>query len=215
MKISDLDRRWRLGLWAVGLLLLFLLYCIGLSENPPGSFVDESAEAYNAYLISRTGRSEFGEVFPLFFQTFTGTFVQYVNPLQIYLLAIVFRILPPSIFTARVFSAFGVFCACILIGLLAKKVSGKTSIGMFVGGTALLTPWLFEARGLLLEPQFIPLTLSIFLLTAYWASQRVSWSWGPAAAVAGSKRFYDGPSTRPSPTARIGARRANESARDR
>lgn len=35
--------------------VLFCLYTYGLSENPPGFYRDESAFAYNAYLIAKTG----------------------------------------------------------------------------------------------------------------------------------------------------------------
>jgi hypothetical protein len=44
----------------------------------------------------------------------------YVNPLAIYLLAIVFRFLHPSIPVARTFAAFWMFAACLLLGVLAN-----------------------------------------------------------------------------------------------
>ena len=82
--------------------MLFIGYTSGLSRNPPGFYVDESAIAYNAYLVSRTGAGEFGSRFPLYFQVFTAGFTQYVNPTQVYLLAFVFRFLPPiSIFEMK------------------------------------------------------------------------------------------------------------------
>ena len=49
----------------------------------------------------------------------------YINPLTIYLLAIVFRFLHPSIFVARMFAAFWMFAACLLLGVLAKRISGQ------------------------------------------------------------------------------------------
>src|SRR6266436_4763085 len=142
----------RILLWVAGIALLFIGYTYGLSNNPPGFYVDESAIAYNAYLVSRTGAGEFGSRFPLYFQVFTAGFTQYVNPTQVYLLAFVFRFLPPSILLARVSSAFWVFAACLLLGLLAKRLSGQIKIGVIVAATALLTPWFFEVRGLVIEP---------------------------------------------------------------
>src|SRR3954464_14241294 len=52
----------RLGLLSIviGFVLLFLFYLNGLSTNPPGFYVDESAISYNAYCIARTGADEFG-----------------------------------------------------------------------------------------------------------------------------------------------------------
>src|SRR5437867_6192902 len=86
---------------AAGLVLLFVLYTNGITRNPPGFYMDESATAYNAYLISRTGAGEFGRHFPLMIQWYSGPSVSYVNSVTIYLLAIVFRFLPPSILAAR------------------------------------------------------------------------------------------------------------------
>jgi hypothetical protein len=55
----------RILLYATAVVLLFSLYTLGISRNPPGIYLDESAAAYNAYLISRTGAGEFGPRFPL------------------------------------------------------------------------------------------------------------------------------------------------------
>jgi hypothetical protein len=48
-----------------GFVVLFALYTAGITRNPPGFYMDESATAYNAYLISRTGAGESGPGFPL------------------------------------------------------------------------------------------------------------------------------------------------------
>src|SRR3954452_6646724 len=98
-----LEKPWRNLTIAAGLVLLFVVYIWRLWYNPPGFYVDESALAYNAYLLSRTGAGEFGPTFPLYFQFFSDSFAQYVSPTQVYFLGIVFRILPPSILLARLF----------------------------------------------------------------------------------------------------------------
>jgi 4-amino-4-deoxy-L-arabinose transferase-like glycosyltransferase len=174
----------RILLWVAGIALLFVGYTSGLSHNPPGFYVDESAIAYNAYLVSRTGAGEFGSRFPLYFQMFTNGFTQYVSPTQVYLLAVVFRFLPPSILLARSFSAFWVFAACLLLGFLAKRVSGQLKIGLIVAATALLTPWFFEVRGLVLEPHFVPFAVVLLLLAVYHAHTTANWTWRPVALVA-------------------------------
>src|SRR5688572_20790727 len=97
---------------------LFFLYTYGLSENPPGFYRDESAFAYNAYLIATTGASEFGVRWPLYFQTFTEPFTIYANPVAIYLLAGLYLVLPPSIWLSRLLSATAVFEAGVVLGLL-------------------------------------------------------------------------------------------------
>jgi len=131
----------RILLCFAGLALLFALYTWGISRNPPGFYLDESMTAYNAYLVSRTGAGEFGPRFPILFQAYAVSNANYINPLSIYLMAIVFRFLPPSIALARTFAAFWMFAACLLLGVLAKRISGQRKIGIVVAGSALMTPW--------------------------------------------------------------------------
>ena len=176
--------RLRALFWIAGLALLFALYTSGLGHNPPGFYLDESAAAYNACLVSNTGAGEFGPRFPLFFQYYTDGLTQIADPTQIYLLAAVFRFFPPSILLARMFSAFWVFAACLLLGLLARRISGRRTIGVIVAATALLTPWFFDGRGLLLEPQFVPMALAPFLLTLYHVQRKESWNWLEVAMLA-------------------------------
>jgi hypothetical protein len=167
--------RIRIGLGIAGLGILFVLYSWGISENPPGFFLDESGLTYNAYLIAHTGAGEFGPHFPLFFQCFSDGFIQTINPAQIYMLAVVFLFLPPSILVSRLFSAFFIFAACILLGFLARRISGRRAIGVIVGATALLTPWFFDMRGLLIEAQFLPFPLALFLVALYTVHKREKW----------------------------------------
>lgn len=176
--------RVRILSWIAGIALLFVVYAWGLSKNPPGFYVDESALAYNAYLVSRTGGGEFGPHFPLYFEMFTNGFTAYVSPTQVYLLAAVFRIFPPSILLTRVFSAFWVFAACLMLGLLAKRISGQLKVGVIVAATALLTPWFFDLRGLVMEVHFVPLALVLVLLAVYYARASEGWGWRSVVAVA-------------------------------
>jgi hypothetical protein len=179
-------RRLRVSLWIAALALLFAFYSSGLSRNPPGFYLDETGLAYNAYLVAHTGAGEFGPRFPLFFQYYSDSFIQTINPTQIYLLAVVFRFFPPSILLARLFSAFCIFSGCLLLGLLAQRISGRRTIGVIVAATALLTPWFFEARGLLIESQFAPVPLALFLFTLYHVQRKESWNWIEASMLAAS-----------------------------
>src|SRR6516225_7578838 len=138
------QRALRVLLYAIAVVLLFCLYAFGVSRNPPGFYLDESATAYNAYLVSRTGAGEVGPRLPVLFQEYALNNPTYINPLTIYLLAIVFRFVHPSILVARTFASFWMFTTCLLLGVLAKRISSQRKIGIIVAGTALLTPWLFE-----------------------------------------------------------------------
>ena len=176
----------RILLWVAALVLLFSLYTWGISQNPPGFFLDESATAYNAYLVSRTGAGEFGPRFPVLFQQYAVSNPTYMNPLAIYLLAIVFRFLPPSILVARMFAAFWMFAASLLLGVLAKRISGQRTIGVIVAASALLTPWLFEDGRLVFDAHLPAFTIVLFLLAAYRLQSKERWHWQDIAMVAGS-----------------------------
>lgn len=171
-------RRWFvLLLWLVGLGFVFALYTNGIRNNPPGFYMDESAPAYNGYLVAHTGAGEFGPRFPLYFEYYGDTWTQIGGPVQVYLYALLWRFVPPSILMARLFSAFWVFLSGVLLGVLATRISGRRTVGFIVAGTALVTPWFFEGRGLLLEPQFLPMALAPFLLVVYRVHKKEWWSW--------------------------------------
>lgn len=190
MVLSISNLRWnssticRALVWAASIVFLFSLYVIGIGSNPPGFYVDESGLAYNAYLVSQTGAGEFGPSFPLYFQLYTGGFTQYSNPTQIYLLAAVFWLFGPSVLLARLVAAASVFAACLLLGALAARVSGRRAIGAFVALSALLTPWLFEVGRLVLETFFYPMAVVLFLWAVYRAQRKDAWDWSGIAAVA-------------------------------
>jgi hypothetical protein len=176
----------RILLCVAALVVLFSLYTWGIRQNPPGFYLDESATAYNAYLVSRTGAGEFGPRFPLLFQEYAVSNPSYINPLTIYLLAIVFRFLPPSILVARMFAAFWMFAASLLLGVLAKCISGQLRIGIIVAATALLTPWLIEVGRLVWDAHFSAFPVVLFLLAAYRIQSKETWRWQDIAMVAGS-----------------------------
>src|SRR5262245_12078225 len=172
-------------LCAAAVILLFCLYTWGVSQNPPGFYLDESATAYNAYLVSRTGAGEFGPRFPVLFQAYAAENPTYINPLTIYLLAIVFRFLHPSILVARAFAAFWMFAACLLLGVLAKRISAQLKIGIIVTGSALLTPWFFEIGRLVWDAHFSAFTIVLFLVATYRMQSKEKWKWSDIIMVAG------------------------------
>jgi len=179
----------RILLRVAAVVLLFSLYTWGISQNPRGFHLDESATAYNAYLVSRTGAGEFGPRFPLLFQQYAVSNATYMNPLAIYLMAIVFRLVPPSILAARMSAAFWMFSACLLLGVLAKRISGQRKIAIIVAGTALLTPWLFELGRLVFDAHLSAFTVIVFLLAAYRIQSKEIWNWRDIAIVAGGLAF--------------------------
>jgi len=175
--------QWKMYLGSVLLTLTTLAavaYYVKVPNNPPGFYLDESSIAYNAYLISETGRDEHGVRFPLFFRAFG----EYKNPAYIYLLAGLFKLTGPSIAVARLLSVTLGLAAAVILGLLAWRVTGKWEAWPLLTSTALLTPWLFELSRLSFEVALLPLALVLFLLCLYQISLRERWSWTNAACLA-------------------------------
>jgi len=183
-RLVDIPRKHPFVITLLAVSVLYLFYLDGLSTNPPGFYIDESAIAYNAYCIAHSGTGEFGNRFPLFFPVYTGGWIQYANPTQIYLLAVPFSIFRPSILVARIFSATWVFAACVLLGLLARRISGQRRIGAIVGLTAILTPWLFDVSRLVMETYFYPMALVLFLFAVFHAQRKPNWNWPTVVTLA-------------------------------
>lgn len=159
-----------LALFTVITLGIFL-YTADIRDNPPGFYIDESSIAYNAHLISQTGRDETGTSWPLFFRAFG----EYKNPIYIYLLAGVFSVTGPSILVARLLSALLGVIAAVIIGLLGERISKSKMAGLIIVVMALLTPWLFDLSRVVLEVSLYPLSVALFLLTLHHASQKSAW----------------------------------------
>ncbi|HKO96121.1 MAG TPA: glycosyltransferase family 39 protein [Pyrinomonadaceae bacterium] len=164
--------------------ILFSLYTLNLTTNPPGFYVDEATFAYNAYCLAKTGAGEFGVRWPLFFQHYERPFTVFGNPVHMYLLAGLFMIFPPSIWLARLLSALTGFVAGLLLGFLGFKVSGKQTIGMIMAITALVTPWFFEFSRWFSDASYYPLMLALFFLALYRAHLKPRWSWQDVIAIA-------------------------------
>lgn len=154
------------------LVVTALLYFAGQDGNPPGFFLDESSIAYNALTIARHGVDEHGIAFPLFFRAFG----EYKNPVYIYGLAAVFKVVPPGTLAARRFSAVCGLAAALVLGWLAWRITRRRSIALITYATALATPNLFEISRVTFEVALYPLVLALFLLAAYRAFAGERWS---------------------------------------
>ncbi|MFN2576750.1 MAG: hypothetical protein ABR607_03560 [Pyrinomonadaceae bacterium] len=170
---SLLHRKLAIVAFSVVILGGMFVYGRHVTTNPRGFFIDESSIAYNAYLISQTGRDEYHQPWPLYFRAFG----EYKNPTYIYLLAGIFRLTGPGILAARLLSVAGGLMTALVLGLLSFRMTGRQVVGLFVMASALLTPWLFELSRVVLEVSIYPLALSLFLLCAHRVAIRSKWSW--------------------------------------
>src|ERR1043166_1053053 len=150
-----------------------LLYTRSLTTNPAGFYIDESSIAYNAHSIAQTGHDEHGEAWPLYFRAFGD----YKNPVYIYLLALIFKVIGPGILAARSLSALLGFAAALAIGLLAWRVTKRLPVVLLVALGALFTPWLFELSRVVVEVALYPLLIGFLLLLVNGLSAKEKWTW--------------------------------------
>jgi type III secretory pathway component EscS len=165
-------RRWHLRVFFVFVVLVCAVYLNGVPRTPPGFCLDESSIAFNAQLIASTGHDEYHESWPLYFRAFG----EYKNPIYIYLLAAVFKITGPSIAVARALSAILGMLTALLIGYLAMAVSERREVGIAVGLSAALTPWLYQNSRLVFEVALYPVVVTLVLIAVWRASRRARWS---------------------------------------
>ncbi|HEX3083961.1 MAG TPA: hypothetical protein VHP99_05530, partial [Pyrinomonadaceae bacterium] len=66
---------------------------------------------------------------------------------------------------------------CLLLGWLAKRITGKETVGLMVAVIAIFTPWLFDVSRLVMETFFYPMALVLFLLALHTAQKKESWPW--------------------------------------
>ena len=174
--VSDFFGRHKLLIGAIFVVLVYAYFMSGVSTNPAGFYVDESCLTYNGYMIATTGTAENGDSFPLYFQCYTQGYSQWANPTHVYLLSLLYLIVPPSNLSARAFAATMVFLAAFLLGLLCRKITGRTAVGVAVWLMALFTPWLFEISRLVLETFFYPLSIAMLLYFVHRASTKEKWT---------------------------------------
>lgn len=188
MRLWEFLYRYRVSLLVVATLMLYAFYVNNLTTNPPGFHLDESLLSYNAYQLYLTGRGEFGPPLPLYIPVLRlpppHDYLGYAEPVQIYVLAALHFIFPPSILLSRLLSATAIFLTALLLGRLATRMSHRWGVGIIVALTAILTPWLFEVGRLAFSAALYPLALVLFLSTLYRAYLKVRWSLFDSAMLA-------------------------------
>jgi hypothetical protein len=172
--------RWPV-LVGLGVVLAVAAFQLWISpNNPPGFFRDEAAIAYNAHTIAAEGRDEYGARFPLYFSSFQD----YKSPLFVYGLAGVFLVTGADREVARGFAAVCVLVAVLLLGWLAYRRTGRSSVAVATVVLAGSTPWLFELGRVAFEVAMEPLALVLALLAVERASRLNRWTLGTAIPVA-------------------------------
>lgn len=118
------------------IVLSFLIRIWQLDKIPAGFFCDEASIGYNAYLILKTGRDEWGKKFPIFFKAFG----EYKSPLDIYFTIIPVAIFGLNEFSVRLTSVFFNTLSILIIFLIGKKIKND-EFGFLSALFFSISPW--------------------------------------------------------------------------
>ena len=118
--------------------LLVARNLVDLDGAPLGAYVDESSIGYNAWAIATHAVDEHGAHLPLYFTAFG----EYKNPVYIYILSAVLRVLPLTVTTERLPAALLGLLTCACLTLLAWRRSHSPGVTLVALCLAGLTPWL-------------------------------------------------------------------------
>ncbi|HVM60868.1 MAG TPA: glycosyltransferase family 39 protein [Verrucomicrobiae bacterium] len=124
---------------AAALLVSMSLHFWNIGTMPPGFYLDESSNAYNAYCIACTGADEYGTAFPVFFRCFDD----YHDPVMIYFLAPWVKTLGLKPAVARFPSALFALLASILFSFLVFRFTNNRWLSLLSGLGFSILPWIF------------------------------------------------------------------------
>ena len=179
------EDRWPLAFGAVALLLL-VLHISALGSSPPGLYVDEASVGYNAWAVAHTGHDEHGHFLPFYFEAFG----EYKNPVYIYALAPLTRILPLTPALVRFPAALFSLAACAALALFAHWATRSRGAALLTLLTAGITPWLVQEGRLGFEVVSMVALLAVMLwcLARAVATDSARW-YGAAGAALGLSTF--------------------------
>lgn len=149
------------------------LHAYRLDQLPMGFYIDESSIGYNAYLISTTGMDEHGVRWPLFFEAFG----EYKNPLYIYLLAGLYRLLSFTEWTTRALSACTWVVGSFYMFQLCRRLFYDPATRVYMAVILSFTPWLFSLSRISFELITLYPLLAMHLYTLYRGSEENSHWW--------------------------------------
>ncbi|HEY7927972.1 MAG TPA: glycosyltransferase family 39 protein [Candidatus Dormibacteraeota bacterium] len=169
---------WVLILAAVAVLTV-VRNLAGLDNAPPGAYVDETSIGYNAWAIDTHGVDEHGAHLPLYFTAFG----EYKNPVYIYTLSALLRVLPLTVTTERVPAAIFGLLTCLFITLIAFRRSRSLPLTTLVLALAALTPWLTVESRVGFEVIALVAAVSGALLCLSMAQDTGRWAWYAGAGL--------------------------------
>jgi 4-amino-4-deoxy-L-arabinose transferase-like glycosyltransferase len=150
-----------------------------IANLPMGFYVDESSVGYNAWSIATTGHDEHGIAWPLYFRAFG----EFKNPVYIYFVALLYKLLGFSMWTTRIASAICWLTGSALLYLLGRRLSRDPAIRIYLLLCLGFTPWLFSLSRISFEVICVFPLLAAYLLAIYRAYEEDSPRWTVLAGI--------------------------------
>lgn len=143
--ILQSDKNYRLTNSKVRYIFLYFLIIIlgailrlySVADRPHDLYVDEVAIGYNAYSILKTGRDEYGNIFPLFFRSFND----YKLPLYIYFTSVSEFFFGETQLAVRLPSVLAGIISVAVFSQLIKVLSGKRKLSLLAGFFLSVSSW--------------------------------------------------------------------------
>ncbi len=153
------------GILLIILILSFLLRFIFISQVPNGLYSDEAAYGYNAYSLLKTGRDEYGQLFPLAFKSFGD----YKAPLYIYFMIPFVYIFGLTEFAVRSTSAFLGLILILLVYLISKELTNSICIALLSAFFSSVLPISLQFNRMAHENNLVVVLVSSAILFFIWS----------------------------------------------
>ncbi|HEX5123416.1 MAG TPA: glycosyltransferase family 39 protein, partial [Rhodanobacteraceae bacterium] len=151
-----------------------------IADLPMGFYPDESSIGWNAWSIATTGHDEHGEAWPLYFRAFG----EFKNPVYIYLLALVYKLLGFSEWTTRFASALCWLAGSAVLASLAWRLFEERSVRLYVLVCLAFTPWLFSLSRISFEVISAFPLIAVHLYALRRVLEKPSMAWAIVAGCA-------------------------------
>lgn len=109
----------------------------GISRNPPGLYWDEASNGYNAYSILKSGKDEYGKLFPLTFRAYND----FRPGFYIYSIVPSLAIFGLNEFAVRFPSALSGIISVFLTYLIVIKLFQNKKIALLSSALLAVSPW--------------------------------------------------------------------------
>ncbi len=156
-------------LFTLIVVLSLLLNFYQFDSNPPGLYIDEVSIGVNAYSILKTGKDEYGEMYPVYFKSLND----YKLPVYIYLASISMYFFGKNDFAVRFPSAFFGTLAVILIYCLINELLIKNKFNfsrdnkkypLLTSFLLAVSPWFLQFVGPAFE---VTVAFSLLIISVY------------------------------------------------